>query len=109
MEMNTKRSLSENVETGATGIHYFKNDEVMEITTADSKLMTVLRRLAKQDDRVTIDQEPNVDNGGFMLALLPTEYIYGMHKKKTVVLSEERKEKLREQMKRAREQKNSHI
>ena len=39
MEMNTKQALSQNVEEGATGIHYFRGDETMEITTADKTLI----------------------------------------------------------------------
>ena len=71
MEMNTKQALSQNVEEGATGIHYFRGDETMEITTADKTLMTKIRKLAKVCEEVIIDQEPCIDNGGFMLALVP--------------------------------------
>lgn len=71
MKENTINALSANVEKGATGIHYFNGDETMEITTADKTLMTKIRRLAKVSDDVVIDQEPNKDNGGFMLALVP--------------------------------------
>lgn len=70
MKENTINALSANVEKGATGIHYFNGDETMEITTADKTLMTKIRRLAKVSDDVVIDQEPNKDNGGFMLALV---------------------------------------
>lgn len=73
MELNTKQALSCNVEEGATGIHYFRNDEVMEITTADKTLMTKIRKLAKVCDDVVIDQEPTKDNDGFMLALVPVK------------------------------------
>lgn len=73
MKENTINALSANVEKGATGIHYFNGDETMEITTADKTLMTKIRRLAKVSDDVVIDQEPNKDNGGFMLALVPAK------------------------------------
>ena len=73
MKENTINALSANVEKGATGIHYFNGDETMEITTADKTLMTKIRRLAKVSDVVVIDQEPNKDNGGFMLALVPVK------------------------------------
>ena len=73
MKENTINTLSANVEKGATGIHYFNGDETMEITTADKTLMTKIRRLAKVSDDVVIDQEPNKDNGGFMLALVPAK------------------------------------
>ena len=73
MKENTINALSANVEKGATGIHYFNGDETMEITTADKTLMTKIRRLAKVSDVVVIDQEPNKDNGGFMLALVPAK------------------------------------
>ena len=73
MKENTINALSANVEKGATGIHYFNANETMEITTADKTLMTKIRRLAKVSDDVVIDQEPNKDNGGFMLALVPAK------------------------------------
>ena len=73
MKENTINALSANVEKGATGIHYFNGNETMEITTADKTLMTKIRRLAKVSDVVVIDQEPNKDNGGFMLALVPVK------------------------------------
>lgn len=73
MKENTINALSANVEKGATGIHYFNGNETMEITTADKTLMTKIRRLAKVSDDVVIDQEPNKDNGGFMLALVPAK------------------------------------
>lgn len=73
MDLNTKQALSQNVEEGATGIHYFKNDETMEITTADKTLMTKIRKLAKVCEDVVIDQEPCKDNGGFMLAFVPVK------------------------------------
>ena len=73
MKENTINALSANVKKGATGIHYFNGDETMEITTADKTLMTKIRRLAKVSDVVVIDQEPNKDNGGFMLALVPVK------------------------------------
>jgi hypothetical protein len=73
MELNTKQALSTKVEPGATGIHYFAGDEVMEITTADKTFMTKIRKLAKVCEEVVIDEEPNKDNGGFMLALVPTK------------------------------------
>lgn len=73
MKENTINALSANVEKDATGIHYFNGDGTMEITTADKTLMTKIRRLAKVSDDVVIDQEPNKDNGGFMLALVPAK------------------------------------
>ena len=73
MKENTINALSANVEKGATGIHYFNGNETMEITTADKTLMTKIRRLAKVSDDVVIDQEPNKDNVGFMLALVPAK------------------------------------
>lgn len=102
MELNTKQALSENVEQGATGIHYFSGDEVMEITTADKTLMTKIRKAAKSNDEITIDQEPNKDNGGFMLALVPVHCLRLSTGKKRQ-MSEERKKALLEQMKRVRE------
>ena len=73
MVLNTKQALSANVEEGATGIHYFKGDETMEITTADKTLMTKIRKLSKVCEDVIIDQEPSKENGGFMLALVPVK------------------------------------
>ena len=71
MKADTKQNLSCNVVPGATGIHWFKDDETAEITTADSTLMTKIRKLQKQGADVTIDQEPTKENGGFMVALIP--------------------------------------
>lgn len=82
MELNTKQALSENVEQGATGIHYFAGDEVMEITTADKTLMTKIRKLAKVNPDVVIDQNPTKENGGFMLALIPYDCLKLGNKRK---------------------------
>ena len=71
MKADTKQNLSCNVVPGATGIHWFKDDETAEITTADSTLMTKIRKAAQDSDEIINDQEPSVDNGGFMLALIP--------------------------------------
>lgn len=71
MEANTKQSLSELVQEGATGIHWFSGDETIEVTTADKKLMTKIKRLAKVNNDVVIDQEARTENGGIMLAIIP--------------------------------------
>lgn len=105
MDLNTKQSLSNNVVEGATGIHYFKGDTTAEITTADRTLMTQIRKAAKQSDEVVIDQEPCVDNGGFMLALVPVKFIK-IRASKTRELTEEQKQKLAERMKKAREKRS---
>ena len=65
---NTKSS---NVSFGETGIHYFDGDEMIEITTSDSKLMTKIRKLAKVCSDVVIDSEPCKETNGLMLALVP--------------------------------------
>ena len=106
MELNTKQSLSSNVVEGATGIHYFKGDVTAEITTADKTLMTQIRKAAKQSEEVCIDQEPCVDNGGFMLALVPVKFIK-IGKPKEMNLTPEQKQKIAERLKKAREKKNS--
>ena len=82
METNTIQALSSKVEKGATGIHYFKGDDTAEITTADKELMARIRLAAKKRKDVVIDQEPCVDNGGFMLALVPVELFLSEYKKK---------------------------
>lgn len=105
MELNTKQNLSCNVVPGATGIHYFKGDETMEITTADKNLMAKIRRIAKGNNEVVIDQELSIDNGGFMLALMPVEYL-AFHKHSTREISEEQKKILVERIKKAREKKS---
>lgn len=102
MDLNTIQALSCKVEEGATGIHYFKNDETMEITTADKKLMAKIRKIAKDNDEVIIDQEPCVDNGGFMLALVPVNYLT-FHKHSTREISDEQRQILAERMRKARE------
>lgn len=102
MELNTKQNLSCNVVSGATGIHYFKDDETMEITTADKKLMTKIRHIAKDNDEVIIDQVPSIENGGFMLALMPVEYL-AFHKHSKREITEEQRKILSERMKKARE------
>ena len=84
MELNTIQSLSCKVEKGATGIHYFKGDETAEVTTADRELMAKIREFARQKKGVIIDQEPCVDNGGFMLALVPVELFLSEYKKKKI-------------------------
>ena len=104
METNTKQALSQNVEEGATGIHYFKGDETMEITTADKTLMTKIRKIAKDNDEVIIDQEPTVENGGFMLALVPVEYL-AFHKHSKREISDEQRQILAERLKKIREKK----
>ena len=102
MEINTKHALSQNVEQGATGIHYFKDDETMEITTADKTLMTKIRKLSKICNGVIIDQEPSIENGGFMLALVPVKYL-AFHKHSKREITEEQRKILSERMKKARE------
>ena len=101
MKLNTKQSLSSNVVTGATGIHWFKDDETAEITTADKTFMTKIRKAAKESNEVILEQDPNIDNGGFMLALVPVKYIK-IGKPKNRILSEEQKKKLSERMKQIR-------
>ena len=105
MDLNTKQALSVKVEEGATGIHYFKNDETMEITTADRKLMTKLRHIASKSQDVIIDTEPTVENGGFMLALVPVKFIK-ISKPKTVNFTEEQKQAAAERMRKIRQNKN---
>lgn len=73
MEGNTKHALSANVEPGATGIHYFAKDSLMEITTADKTLMTKIRKLSRKCPDVVIDCEPKIENGNFMIALVPVK------------------------------------
>lgn len=73
MVLKTKQALSQNVMSGATGLHWFHGDESIEVTTSDSKLMTKIRKLAKVNPDVVIDQNPTKENGGFMLALIPYE------------------------------------
>ena len=102
MLSNTINALSQNLEPGATGIHYFAGDELMEITTADKTLMTKIRRAAKTNKEVVIDQEPNIDNGGFMLALVPTKILRfstGTHKRE---MTEEQKKACAERLRKAR-------
>ena len=106
MELNTIQSLSCKVEKGATGIHYFKGDETAEVTTADRELMAKIREFARQKKGVIIDQEPCVDNGGFMLALVPVKFIK-IGKPKEMNLTPEQKQKIAERLKKAREKKNS--
>lgn len=105
MKANTIQNLSSNVIPGATGIHWFKDDETAEITTADKTLMTKIRRAAKESEDVVIDQEPSVDNGGFMLALVPVKYIK-IGKPKERILTEEQKQKLSERMRQMRKVKS---
>ena len=107
MELNTIQALSCKVEKGATGIHYFKGDETAEITTADRELMAKIRNFVKQKKGAVIDQEPCVDNGGFMLALVPVELIFSEQKRQKITrnLSPEQRQKLSERMKKLNEQK----
>ena len=99
MELNTIHALSCKVEKGATGIHYFKDDETAEITTADKELMARIRAISKRKG-VVIDQEPCKENGGFMLALVPIEYLLAEPKPKTKRnLTPEQRKKRSEQMK----------
>lgn len=95
--MNTTNSLSQNVEPGATGLHWFNGDETIEVTTADKSLMSMIRKLAKVNSGVIIDQEPNQDNGGFMLALIPRECLK-LGNKRHIVLTEEQKKERAEQL-----------
>ena len=103
MNLNTKQALSVKVEEGATGIHYFKNDETMEITTADRKLMTKLRHIASKSKDVIIDTEPTADNGGFMLALVPVDFLHVPHSR---TMTEEQKQAAAERMRKIRQNKN---
>ena len=105
MKADTKQNLSCNVVPGATGIHWFKDDETAEITTADSTLMTKIRKAAQDSDEVIIDQEPSVDNGGFMLALVPVKFIK-IRASKTREITEELRQILAERMKKAREKRS---
>lgn len=95
MVADSKKTLSNLTAPGATGIHWFKDDETAEITTADKKLMTQIRKLSKACDEVVIDQEPSADNGGFMLALIPVECIK-LGVKRKLEMTEEQKAKRRE-------------
>lgn len=97
MKADTKQNLSCNVVPGATGIHWFKDDETAEITTADKTLMTKIRKAAKESNEVIIDSEPNADNGGFMLALVPVKFIK-ISKPKKVNFTEEQKKAMAERM-----------
>ena len=97
MKADTKQNLSCNVVPGATGIHWFKDDETAEITTADKTLMTKIRKAAKESNEVIIDSEPNADNGGFMLALVPVKFIK-ISKPKKVNFTEEQKKSMAERM-----------
>lgn len=104
MKADTKQNLSCNVAPGATGIHWFKDDETAEITTADKTLMTKIRKAAKESKEVIIDSEPNADNGGFMLALVPVKFIkIGIPR--TRELTEEQRKALAERLKKAKENK----
>jgi hypothetical protein len=82
MMKNTKNALSQNVEKGATGIHYFMGDDIAEVTTADKDLMARIRNAAKRNKDIVIDQEPSIDNGGFMLALVPVNLFIPEQKEK---------------------------
>ena len=81
MELNTIQALSSKVEKGASGIHWFKNDDTAEITTADRDFMARIRAISKRKG-VVIDQEPCKDNGGFMLAIIPIKYLLAEPKPK---------------------------
>ena len=105
MDLNTKQALSAKVEEGATGIHYFKNDETMEITTADRKLITKLRHIASKSKDVIIDTEPTVENGGFMLALVPVDFL-AFHIPHSRTMTEEQKQAAAERMRKIRQNKN---
>lgn len=104
MKENTIKSLSANVSKGETGIHYFNGDEMIEVTTSDSKLMTKIRKLAKDCKEVVIDQEPCKDNGGFMLALVPYACL-GFHLPRTRQMTEEQKQAAAERMRKMRKAK----
>ena len=107
MELNTIQALSCKVEKGATGIHYFKDDETAEITTADKELMARIRALSKCKG-VVIDQKPSKDNGGFMLALVPIKYLLAEPKQKTKRnYTPEQRKKRAEQMRKINEQKKA--
>lgn len=80
--MNTKNCLSDNVENNATGLHWFNGDEVIEVTTSDKKFMTKIRKLSRVNKDVVIDQEPRVENGGVMLALIPYDCLKLGNKRK---------------------------
>lgn len=103
MKENTINALSVNVEKGATGIHYCSNDETMEITTADRTLMTKIRHIASKSKNVVIDSEPNADNGGFMLALVPVKYL-SFKVPHTRVMTDEQKKAAAERLKKIRKQ-----
>ena len=105
MEMNTKQNLSCNVVPGATGIHWFKDDETAEITTADKTLMTKIRKAAKESEEVIIDSEPTVENGGFMLALVPVDFL-AFHIPHSRTMTEEKKQVAAERMRKIRQNKN---
>lgn len=103
MKENTINALSANVGKGATGIHYFNGDETMEITTADKRLMTKIRKAAKTNSDIVIDQEPSVDNGGFMMALVPVWCLrFATGKKRE--MTDEQKKAAAERMKKMRKQ-----
>lgn len=109
MELNTIQSLSSKVEKGATGIHYFMDDEIAEITTADRKLMERIRSAAKKHRGIVIDQEPCIDNGGFMLALVPIKLLLAEPKPKIKrQYTPEQIEKRKEQMRKINELRKRH-
>ena len=71
MKENTNQCLSCNVRPNANGLHWFNDDDTIEVTVSDRTFMTKIRKLQKQGADVTIDQEPTKENGGFMIALIP--------------------------------------
>lgn len=71
MKDSFDNSKSCNISFGETGIHYYNGDEMIEITTSDSKLMTKIRKLAKVCPDVVIDREPTKETDNLMLAIIP--------------------------------------
>lgn len=71
MKADTNKSLSQNVRPDSNGLFWFTDDDTIEVTVSDKRIMTMIRKLQKAGVDVTIDQEPCKDNGGFMIALIP--------------------------------------
>lgn len=99
--MDTNKSLSQNVIPNSTGLFWVNGDETIEVTTADRNFMSQIRKLSKVNSDVVIDQEPNQENGGFMLALIPRECLK-LGNKRHIELSEDRKKALAERLKKSR-------
>ena len=89
------KTRSARVEPNENGFHWITKDAVIEATISDTRIMTQIRKLAKINPDVVIDQEPSKDNNGFMLALIPFECLK-LGKKKH--LTEEQKQRFKERV-----------